>query len=324
MLLLLSVVIATIHVGDHHGKKLENFESSPIVGSGKHLKWKQFITLSVEQTSNYRARCLYGNTKRGIVNIHINIRSLYNKMGEVKNLIQREKPHILGVSEAELRKSHHSLNSLKVPGYDLLLPKSWEVHGKARVVVFIKKSLLHDHITVLEHPDIQSIWIKAGFKNTKKIYFSHQYREHTSTLGSSMAAQRSSLEKMLEQWEDAVVHGNPETPNEVHIAGDMNLDSLGGRWIEPGYSLVSLGRMVMDCCNSNNFTQMVDKITRVQYNSRKNQTSTSCIDHVYCNAKHRISAVSVLTCGASDHDAIAYTRYSKEPRPPARTIRKRS
>ena len=137
----------------------------------------------------------------------------------------------------------------------------------------------------MEHSDIQSIWIKAGFKNTKKIYFSHQYREHTSTLGGSMAAQRGALEKMLGQWEDAVVHGNPDLPNEVHGAGDMNLDSLGGRWLEADYSLVTLGRMVRDCCLVNNFSQMVDQVTRVQFNKVKMQTTTSCIDHVYCNTE---------------------------------------
>ena len=288
------------------------------------LQWKEYITLSTNQTPNFLARSLHGNIKRGITNIHVNIRSLYNKMAEVKNLIKQEKPHILGISETELRKSHHNIDCLKVPGYDLLLPKSWDMHEKARVVVYIKKSLEYDHIASLEYGDVQSIWLRAGFKNTKKIYYSHMYREHTSTLGSSMAAQRTTLDRMLLQWEEAVSHGTSGATNEVHIAGDMNLDSLGGRWLEPGYSLVTLGRMVEECCSSNNFTQMVDKVTRVQYNSIRKETAASCIDHVYCNAKHRISAVKVVTFGASDHDAVAYTRYSKEPAPPARTIRKRS
>ena len=213
---------------------------------------------------------------------------------------------------------------MKIPGYDLILPKSWDSYGKARVVIYIKKSLYYDHLPDLEHPDVQTIWLRAGFKNCKKIYFSHQYREHTNTLGSSIAAQRTALGKMLAQWEDAIVHGNPSLPNEVHIAGDMNLDSMKGRWLEADYSLVSLARMVLDCCNSNNLSQMVDKVTRVQFNSVKKRTVTSCIDHIYCNTKHRISAVKVITCGASDHDAIMYTRYSKDPPPPARTIRKRS
>ena len=155
------------------------------------------------------------------------------------------------------------------------------------MVVYIKKSLEYEHLPELEQSDIQSVWLRAGFKNTRKVYYSHQYRENTSTLGSSMAAQRTALEKMLTQWEDAVVHGNPEVSNEVHIAGDMNLDSVNGRWLKPDYSSVSLGRMVNDCCNANNFSQMVDNVTRVQYNSVSMETSTSCIDHIYCNTKHK-------------------------------------
>ena len=288
------------------------------------LHWKQFIIIGQKQSSNFKARYLNGNVKRGIKNIHINIRSLYNKMSEVKNLVQQEKPHILGISESELKRSHHSLDKLKVPGYDLLLPKSWDNQGHARLVVFIKKTLEYDHLDGLENADVQSIWLRAGFKNQSKIYFCHMYREHTNTLGNSMAAQRTTLEKQLMQWEEAVSFGNPRTPNEVHIAGDMNLDSLNGKWLKSDYTLVSLARMVMDCCNTYNFTQMVDSITRIQYNSIKKQTATSCIDHLYCNAKHRISAVKILSFGASDHDAISYVRYSKEPAPPARTIRKRS
>ena len=158
--------------------------------------------------------------------MHVNIRSLYNKMNEVKNFIQNEKPHILGISETELKRSHHSEN-----------------------------------------------WLRAGFKNMKKVYVSHLYKKHTNTLGNTMADQRSTLGKMLTQWEDVLVHGNPDIPNEVHIAGDMNLDSLKGRWLEADYPLCSLSRMVMDCCNSCNFVQVVDKVTRVQYNSVQNKTS---------------------------------------------------
>ena len=104
----------------------------------------------------------------------------------------------------------------------------------------------------------------------------------------------------------------------------MNLDSLKDRWLEPTYPLVTLARMVVDCCNANNFFQVVDSITRVQFNRVNNKASTSCIDHLYCNAKFRISPVKIISCGSSDHDALAYIRYSKEPLPPPRTIRKRT
>ena len=136
--------------------QLLNLPSRKIRGE-KYFKWSTSSACSVvlgkSETCNFKARYLHGNIRRGVVNMHINIRSLYNKMGEVKNLVKQEKPHILGISEAELRISHHSLSTLKLPGYDLLLPKSWSECGKARVVVYIKKSLEYDHIADLEGLD---------------------------------------------------------------------------------------------------------------------------------------------------------------------------
>ena len=93
------------------------------------------------ESVNFKAKILHGNIKRGIKNMHVNIRSIYNKMTEVKQLVHSEKPHILGISEAELRKNSHSLDRLKVPGYNLLLPKTWNIIGKARIVVYVKKTL---------------------------------------------------------------------------------------------------------------------------------------------------------------------------------------
>ena len=120
------------------------------------------------------------------------------------------------------------------------------------------------------------------------------------------------------------MHDNIDHTNEVHVMGDMNLDSLNNRWQESNYPLVTLSKMVIDCCNMNNFIQMVDKVTRIQYNSVTDSTSSSCIDHLYCNSKHRISGIRVISFGSSDHDAVVYTRFSKDPSPPPRTIRKRS
>ena len=203
------------------------------------------------------ARYLYGNIKRGLINMHINIRSLYNKMGEIKSLVAREKPHILGISECELNIKKHNLMFLKVPGYEMVLPKSWKIKGVARVLVYVKRTLEFQQISDLEDDEIQTIWLKTSFKNSKKVFFSHQYREHTSTLGNTLAAQRSALDKMLLQWETAKMFGGQVEPNEVHVMGDMNIDCLNDRWVDKKYSLSSLGRTVVDFCNSHNFVQLV-------------------------------------------------------------------
>ena len=47
------------------------------------------------------------------------------------------------------------------------------------------------------------------------------------------------------------------------------------------------------------------------YNSVNKTLEKSCIDHVYTNAKYKCSTPTVIPFGASDHDIISYTRYSK-------------
>ena len=136
---------------------------------------------------------------------------------------------------------------------------------------------------MLEDEKVQSIWLKAGFKNARKIYMCHGYREH---LGNSLSAQRTNLDTFLNQWEMATEHTSPVDPNEVHISCDMNLDCLNGKWLEPGYHLLSLSRLVQGTCNAYNFTQLVKEPTRLQFNSIQNKTSISCIDHVYTNTKY--------------------------------------
>ena len=142
----------------------------------------------------------------GLKNAHLNIRSLKNKMSDIKAVVNSSKPHIFGLSECELRKVDNKFDEtlLKVPGYDLLFPKSWTVHGFARVVLYVKSSLDYDHCTDLEDELVQSIWIRGGFRNSKKILFCHTYREYTNSMGNTIRDQKVSLEKFLCQWVEAL------------------------------------------------------------------------------------------------------------------------
>ena len=285
-------------------------------------------TFSDQLKPNFQARYKYGNISKikGLKNIHLNIRSLAQKMTEVKNIIQEQKPHIFGLSECELKKIDGNFDEekLKVPGYELLFPQSWSHHGFARAVMYVKKSLKFEQVHHLQDHLIQSVWIKTGFRNSTDIYFCHFYREHTSTLGASIAAQREQLGRFLLQWEEATTLNNTNDTNEVHISGDMNLDSLNGKWLRPDYNLVTLSRLVETACNVSNYSQLVAVPTRFQYNRVREVTDYSCIDHVYANKKHRCSDIVVTPYGGSDHDIVGYTRFSKVPPEPSRTIRKRS
>ena len=99
--------------------------------------------------------------------MHLNIRSLHHKVHEVKQVIKQNNPHIMGISEAELYKDKVDESCLKIPGYDILFPKSWEHHGFARVVVYVKKTFKYQQISDLEDDLVQSVWIRGGQKNSK-------------------------------------------------------------------------------------------------------------------------------------------------------------
>ena len=273
---------------------------------------------------NFQARYLYGNIQKqkGIINMHLNVRSLRSKVMEIKNLIKIHNPHIFGVSETELNKDRVLVESLKIQGYDLLFPQSWSKYGFARVVVYVKKSFKYTQVSELEDDRVQSVWIKGGYDKSKGIYFCHGYREHLSGQGSN--EQQIYLNKFLDQWEAACYHGGTVTPNEVHVSGDINIDVFQGKWLRLDYPLLPLSKMIKNFCHLNNFYQLVEGITRAQYNSVNQTTDISCIDHVYTNARFRCSNPTILSFGDSDHDLIKYTRYSKIPFGPTRTMLTRS
>ena len=157
----------------------------------------QFFIKSKNQSNNSVAKCTNGNrqsVKKGVKNLHLNIRSLVNKVFEVKNIIKEERPHIFGLSECELRKGGNLDESkLRIPGYTILYPKSWESHGFARVIVYVKKNLEFEQVMEFDDDLVQAVWVRAGFKGQRKVYYCHFYREHTSTLGNSMASQKQHL-----------------------------------------------------------------------------------------------------------------------------------
>ena len=159
--------------------------------------------------------------------------------------------------------------------------------GHARVIVYGKKSLKYEQVVALQDLDVQSVWLKGWFNGSQKMYYCHFYREHTNTMGNSMAAQRRALSIFLNQWESAVSHQNQDDDNECHIFGDINMDCHLDRWLESKYSLHALSKLVLHACNLSNYTQLVSLPTRSQYNRVKNVTSVSCIDHLYCNFKNR-------------------------------------
>ena len=124
---------------------------------GQDVQGVNYVIILEILDHNFLARYVNGNIqkKKGILNMHLNVRSLRFKVYEVKQIIKEHNPHILGISESELKKDRVDEKCLKIPGYDLLFPKSWSQHGFARVVVYVKKTFKYQQISELEDDQVQ-------------------------------------------------------------------------------------------------------------------------------------------------------------------------
>ena len=114
-------------------------------------------------------------------------------MTEVKNFIQKKNLHLLCLVEADL----HSVTSrykclnpvttkdikdrMEIPGYKIFLPKTWSVHGQARVMVYSRYELKVKERDIGNiNSDLPTIPFDIGLGREKKSIVNFFYREFTS------------------------------------------------------------------------------------------------------------------------------------------------
>jgi len=113
---------------------------------------RHFILLSVNKiqkiiNGNRRTvgyRLAVWNCGRGLIQQD----GVSNKFCEVKQFLQNKKPHCFGIVESDLF-SHESQSNrvkystaelkkiLKVDGYNIEVPKSWDKYGQARMICYV-------------------------------------------------------------------------------------------------------------------------------------------------------------------------------------------
>ena len=152
---------------------------------------------------------------------------LENKYSEIETIIDGHKPHVLGLSEANLREQHDQAN-VQFPDYQL--HTALTLHNQdlqvSRVVVYTHNSLVVKRREDLEDDNISSIWLEIGLPRKKKILMCHAYREwkHLYQVDHSSGTVPAQLERwsqLLDQWERAL-----SEDKEVILAMDANIDFL--------------------------------------------------------------------------------------------------
>ena len=278
------------------------------------------------RVSNFQSRYVNGNkTSKGIKKAHWNKGNshLMNKMPDIKNIVAKYHPQILGISEANLL-DNHDQSLVAIPDFNLhVCPTITNPSiGNSRVVVYTHKDVVAKLRADLMCNTYSSIWLEVGLPGHKRFLVNQSYREWQqkgSTSSSSLPEQLARWFVFLEQWERALATGL-----EVHCTGDMNINHCN--WMNPNlprsnqsYKLRELIAALFTKIFPWGVSQLVSGPTR----HFPGQESTG-LDHYYTNRPDKISTVQTHHCGSSDHMLVFAVRKSKSIKTSSRYIRKRS
>ena len=240
-------------------------------------------------------------------------------MDEVELAVAEHHPHLLGISESNLQRSH-DIADVQLQDYDLITSKTMENDHLqvSRVVCYMHNSLIGKVREDLMSDEFSSIWLEIGLPGKRKILVCQLYREWRY-LGQPNRGENSVTvhEQMrrwvifLDQWEQAL-----RTGREVIVLGDVNLDHF--KFDKAGV-LQPLVNSMKERIYPHGVVQCVQAATRFW----PGQTPGG-LDHIYTSVPEKLSQAQIKICGSSDHRLIMVTRHAQNIKQNIRYCCKRS
>ena len=252
-----------------------------------------------------------------------------NKLDDIKLVVSKHKPEVIGVSEVNFKRDDDNIDEdklnylttdqlkrkLYIPDYNVILPESWNQHGVARVVVFVKEDLQ----CKIKHPSqptshLQSITLKLGYGRSKTHFFNFYYREWTNWVRGDRTHQEEDLDSLLDIWRECT-----ENQSDFVAMGDMNI--CAKKMSDPNYVHAGLASKLSDFLLEENCSQLIDDYTRIRKVGQEIQRSA--LDHVTINCPGKVSKPKIFGVGNSDHMGTMMTKTSREIRANPRSVKKR-
>ncbi|XP_068712977.1 uncharacterized protein [Montipora foliosa] len=252
-------------------------------------------------TGNHAAHCYFGNIQngyrtstmnddfnpitafnlpnKGLKIIQLNIRSITNKLAQIRLMLHNETVDILAITETWLD-NFWTDNELVVTGYNPLRRDRKTAHGGG-IIIYIHNSLSAERRSDLESELIEQISIEFKQFKCAPILLSCFYRAPDSTV---------SFFDGLANIVDSIVAENKE----VHIVGDFNVDLIKKSRSE--------SKQILHLMENQGLQQMVITPTRITENS------STLIDHHYCSHPENVLSITSPSFGLSDHNPTILVR----------------
>ena len=263
--------------------------------------WTSGINWSYGTSSTNLNHYIYGNRKnvgykyfswncdRGLISKH--------KIEDVRVFAARHKPHFLAVSEVDLKRNENKKNNddtnelstdqvndiLKIDGYRIILPHSWEIHGKARIIVYANEEVAAKlKETNNDEDHLQNILLEVGFGKSKTHLVNFYYREWKSCISgeNSQNYQLQCLSKLMNIWRRCTVQDK-----DFVALGDMNI--CAKQMNDPSYIHNNLSEVLNDFMIEEGCHQIVEDYTRIR--AVNGTVQRSCLDHVTVNCLSKMN-----------------------------------
>ena len=236
--------------------------------------------------------------------------SFANRKDEVNVIIERWKPKIFGLLEANIEPSCHA-NSLNIDGYSIERDNLADEYLKSRAAVMICNSVNYRRRRDLEPSCSPAIWLEINPKTAKACLVFIGYREwrqlqaKNKKLNESMKQQLLRLESWAESWNKASNEGKS-----IIVLGDFNIDI--STWVNPDIiptlyqkQKKSLLDKLKEMAAEINLNVIKTRATRVQGNN-----FPSYLDLIMTN-KQEIIENPILINSPSDHKIICFNMVNK-------------
>ena len=214
--------------------------------------------------------------KKGLHFVHLNARSIFHKVSELKLIARQHKIAVFSITETWLDNSYTD-QSIKIEGYNLIRRDRDTFAGG--VCIYIREDLAFNPRQDLQNINFEDVWVEILLPRCKPIIIGTCYK----------APDNNNLTECLENTLNLV---NPES--DIYVLGDFNICLLKDN--------SNYRKSYKDLTELHNFKQLINKPTRVT------DTSASCIDHIFVNKSEKVCQAGIIESGISDHFITYCTR----------------
>ena len=225
--------------------------------------------------------------KKGFSILHLNTRSFFPKIDEIR-LFAKENPyHILAFSETWLSSSISS-SEIQILGYadPVRCDRKYSDQPGGGLAVYFKQSVPNNEITSISCQKIEATAIKVSPSNSPSFILIAVHRPSS----------HSPLEPHLTNFLDGVIESCPSM-DDVVMLGDFNLNQL-----ERNNTTVQMDNI----CLTYSLQQLIDLPTRVT------ETSSTLIDLIFVSEQSYVLLSGVIPMAISDHFGIFLSRIANK------------